>query len=177
MRLYSSLNEDMNKKILKPLLCRFGFTHLNRQMWTNVAMLYLIFYLKCKNSSKQFWSNIQFIDFYQLALNLCLKLKICNLVDLHLKFLSFRVFRLLSSSLLLYSQRFGWYVLQPSSGVCQTQEPTQNFEPCPLFNPRGIACSDSIKHNQVYVLCIPVLLLACSQDWTSNLQMTVPLEA
>ena len=32
--------------------------------------------------------------------------------------LSLRVFGLLSSSLLLFPQRFGWYILQPSSGVC-----------------------------------------------------------
>ena len=40
----------------------------------------------------------------------------------------------------------------------------------------GVACSDSISHNQVQVLSIPVLLLACSQDWTCNLQMIVSLE-
>ena len=27
-----------------------------------------------------------------------------------------------------------------------------------------VACSDSVSHNQVQVLSIPVLLLACSQD-------------
>ena len=41
----------------------------------------------------------------------------------------------------------------------------------------GVACSDSISHNQVQVLSIPVLLLACSQDWTCNLQIIVSLEA
>ena len=41
----------------------------------------------------------------------------------------------------------------------------------------GVACSDSISHNQVQVLSIPVLLLTCSQDWTCNLQMIVSLEA
>ena len=41
----------------------------------------------------------------------------------------------------------------------------------------GVACSDSISHNLVQVLSIPVLLLACSQDWTFNLQMIVSLEA
>ena len=41
----------------------------------------------------------------------------------------------------------------------------------------GIACSDSVSHNRVKVLSIPVLLLACSQDWTSNLKMIVSLEA
>ena len=41
----------------------------------------------------------------------------------------------------------------------------------------GVACSDSVSHNRVQVLSIPVLLLACSQDWTCNLQMIVSLEA
>ena len=41
----------------------------------------------------------------------------------------------------------------------------------------GIACSDSISHNQVQVLSIPVLLLAISQDWTCNHYMIVSLEA
>ena len=41
----------------------------------------------------------------------------------------------------------------------------------------GVTCSDSVSHNQVQELSIPVLLLACSQDWTFNLQMIVSLEA
>ena len=40
----------------------------------------------------------------------------------------------------------------------------------------GVAYSDSVSHNQVQVLSIPVLLLTCSQDWTCNLQMIVSLE-
>ena len=40
-----------------------------------------------------------------------------------------------------------------------------------------VTCSDSVNHNQVQVLRIPVLLLACSQNWTCNLQMIVSLEA
>ena len=51
-------------------------------------------------------------------------------------FLSLRVFGLLTSSLLLFSQRFGRYVLWPS-GVCRTREPTRNFELRPLLNQRG----------------------------------------
>ena len=43
-------------------------------------------------------------------------------------FLSLRVSGLLSSSLLLFLQCFGWYVLRASSGVCRTQEPSWNFE-------------------------------------------------
>ena len=41
----------------------------------------------------------------------------------------------------------------------------------------GVTCSDSINHNRVQVLSIPVLLLACSQDWACNLPMIVSLEA
>ena len=46
-------------------------------------------------------------------------------------FLSLRVFGLLSSSLLLFPQCFGRYVLRPSSGVCQTREPSWNFRQTP----------------------------------------------
>ena len=59
----------------------------------------------------------------------------------HLKpynsFLSLSVFGLLSSSLLWLSQRFGRYVLWPSSGVCRTRETTWNFKIRTLLNPRG----------------------------------------
>ena len=52
-------------------------------------------------------------------------------------FLSLKVFGLLSSSLFLFPQRFGRYVLRPSLGVCWTREPSRNFELRPLLNPRG----------------------------------------
>ena len=91
------------------------------------------------------------------------------------EFLSLRVFRLLSSSLLLFPQCFGRYVLQSSSGVCQTQETTWKFELRTLLNLQ-VACSDSVNHNQVQVLRIPVLLLTCSQDWICNLRIIVFLE-
>ena len=54
-----------------------------------------------------------------------------------LELLSLRFFGLLSSSLLLFPQRFGRYVLRSSSGVCRTREPSRNFELRPLLNPRG----------------------------------------
>ena len=41
----------------------------------------------------------------------------------------------------------------------------------------GVVCSDSVCHNRVQVLSIPVLLLAGSQDWSCNLQMIVSFEA
>ena len=40
-----------------------------------------------------------------------------------------------------------------------------------------VTCSDSVSHNRVQVLSIPVLLLTCSEDWTCNLHMIVFLEA
>ena len=46
-----------------------------------------------------------------------------------------------------------------------------------IIESKGIARSDSVNHNRVQVLSIPVLLLACSQNWTCNLQMIVSLEA
>ena len=48
--------------------------------------------------------------------------------------LSLRVFGPLSSSSLLFPQRFDRYVLWPSSGVCRIREPTLNFELRPLLN-------------------------------------------
>ena len=53
-------------------------------------------------------------------------------------------------------------IWMPSSGVCQTREPT-------LLNPS----SDSVSHN--WVQGIPVLLLSYRYDWTCNLQMFVSL--
>ena len=40
-----------------------------------------------------------------------------------------------------------------------------------------VTCSDSVSHNVLQVLSIPVLLLFCCQDWTCNIQMIVSLEA
>ena len=40
-----------------------------------------------------------------------------------------------------------------------------------------VTCSDSVNHDRVQVLSIPVLLLACSQNLTCNRPMIVSLEA
>ena len=37
-----------------------------------------------------------------------------------------------------------------------------------LYWIHGVTRSDSVSHNRVQVLSIPVLLLTCSQDWTCN---------
>ena len=39
-----------------------------------------------------------------------------------------------------------------------------------LIESTGVACSDNKYRNRVQVLRIPVLLLACSDDWTCNLE-------
>ena len=44
-----------------------------------------------------------------------------------------------------------------------------------FIEPTGVTCSDSVSHNRVQVLSIPVLLLACREGWTCNLQMIVSL--
>ena len=88
-------------------------------------------------------------------------------------FLSLTVFGLLSSSLLLFPQCFGRYVLRPSSSVCRTRELRTTFL---YWIHRGRLFWFRL-HNRVQVLSIPVLLLASSQDWTLHLQMIVSLEA
>ena len=40
-------------------------------------------------------------------------------------------------SLRIFGQRFGRYVLPPSSGICRTRELSWNFELRPLLNPQG----------------------------------------
>ena len=54
-------------------------------------------------------------------------------------------------SLLIYSQRFGWCILWPSS---RTREPTQNCETNALSNPGGGGAYfyNSVHHNWIQVL-------------------------
>ena len=79
----------------------------------------------------------------------------------------------MSSSLLLFPLCFSRYVLRPfSNSGTYTELRTTSF-----IESTGVTCSNPINHNRVQVLSIPALLLACSQDWTCNLQMIVSLEA
>ena len=61
-----------------------------------------------------------------------------------------------------------------SSGLLQVfvEHVSSNF-----IESTGVTCSDSVSHNRVQVLSIPVLLLTGSQDWTCNFQMIVSSEA
>ena len=66
-----------------------------------------------------------------------------------------------------------------SSGLLQVFVELRNLNETytSFMESSGVTCSDPVSHNWVQVLSIPVLLFACSQDWTCNLQMTVSLEA
>ena len=96
---------------------------------SNFISTCIIYYMKCNQKVwKLLLSILRFLNFK----NCWFKWRYT--AD---KFLSLRVFGLLSSSLLLFPQHFVRYVLRPSSGVYQTREPTQNFKLRPLLNPRG----------------------------------------
>ena len=88
-------------------------------------------------------------------------------------FLSFRVFGLISSSLLWYSQPFGWCILRPSWCVsCRIWKPIQNFEQNPLFNLCGVLdCSNSDNHKRIQVLSYSKYFFNDSKDWTCNVQL------
>ena len=65
-----------------------------------------------------------------------------------------------------------------SSGLLQVfVETFTELQTTSFIESTGVTCSDSVSHNRVQVLSISVLLLACSQDRTCNLQMIVSLEA
>ena len=83
-----------------------------------------------ETSVKNLEATLLFVDFFKIFLY---SEEIWNKYN---QFLSLRVYGLLSSSLFLFPQRFGRYVLRPSSGVCRTLEPSRNFKLRPLFNPR-----------------------------------------
>ena len=125
-------------------------------------------YIK-KHSNANIWKNIHMLMYQETFL--CQETSCLNFWDEACWFLSLRFFGLLSSSLLLFPQRFGQYVLRPSSGVCRTREPSRNYwnHGGRLFWFRLPYPGTSVKYS-----CI---LLACSEDWTCNLQMIVFLEA
>ena len=63
-----------------------------------------------------------------LSIQANLNSAVVRMVSFFLWFPSLKVFRLLSSSLFLFSHHFDRYVLRPSSGVCRTRKPSRNFK-------------------------------------------------
>ena len=97
-------------------------------------------------------------------------------------FLSLRVFGLSSWSLLLFPQHFGRYVLWPSSGVCQTRKPSQNFKLRPLLNPWRSPVLIPLAITGYKSLSIPVLasnntgiLNTCTRLWLTESEQATPV--
>ena len=96
---------------------------------------------------------------------------LCGFSDLqsYLLLLLRKIFKLLTSYLLLYSQCFGRYVLQPSSGVsCWTLESTQNLERNCLFDPLKLTVptlSTMIRHKCLVIVSILFVIPTCHWDW------------
>ena len=62
-----------------------------------------------------------------------------------------------------------WPICSPAFFRCLSNSGTYTeLQTTSFTESMGITCSDSINHNQVQVLRISVLLLACCQDWTSR---------
>ena len=121
-------------------VCKETYNFLAQILSSNQSDMKTTIYFKdCKIFSKD--NGISFFFFFWWVQNLDFSKRILfsrlNFCDEAWWFLSLSVFGLLSSSLLLFPQRFGRYVLQPSSDVCRTRKPSRNFELCPLLNPRG----------------------------------------
>ena len=76
-------------------------------------------------------------------------------------------------STLLFPQHFGWYVHRPSSGVCWTWEPTQNFELRPLLN-HLFWVRYSVKYSYSPAVRIETATLG-NQDWNCKLREPTPI--
>ena len=106
----------------------FSMFYTLKKAWKQKNHIYIYIYV---------YIYIQFMHIYFL-LNIFYKYHCLIYIYIYIYiYLSLRVFGLLSSSSLLFPQRFGRYVLRPSSVVCRTREPSLNFELRPLLNPRG----------------------------------------
>ena len=121
------------------LILRYIFS-----FWTyNKNYIYIYIYICIKKQSVCGWLYICIYSFVSITFLTAFIIK---------------GFGLLSSSLLLFPQRFGRYVLRTSSDVCRTRKPIWNFELGPYYRIHGVTCSDSVSHSRVQVLSIPVLL-------------------
>ena len=112
----------MKKKIALADLKKFSTVYISKSLlifiikgfWAIVFIFIVI--------SSTFWPIFPPV-FFRCLSNSGKKVFYClNFWDEACWFLSLRVFGLLSSSLLLFPQRFGWYFLRPSLGVCRTRE-------------------------------------------------------
>ena len=101
-----------------------------------------------------------------------------NICTYHLdRFLSLRFFWTIVFIFIVISTTFR-LICPPAFFKCLSNLGTfTELRTTSFIETTGVACSDSVSHNRVQVLSIPILLLNCSEDWTCNLQMIVSLEA
>ena len=116
----------------------FGLWHINH-CWLSNAKSCSFTYMICEHILliTFLWVHVYFhtVKWFQVFQPNSNNFSCLNFWDEAWWFLSLRVFGLISSSLLLFPQRFGQYVLRLFSGVCRTLEPSRNFELRPLLNP------------------------------------------
>ena len=87
-----------------------------------------------------------------------------------------KVFRIIVFIFIVISTTFQ-LICPPAFFRCMSNSGTfTELRTTSFIESTGLACSDSVSHNQVKELSIPVLLLACSQDRTCNLLMIVSSE-
>ena len=80
--------------------------------------------------------------------------------------LSLRVFRTIVFILIVISTMFRPICPPAFFGFMLNSGTFMELRTMSFIESMGVTCSDSIRHNWVQVLSIPVLLLAYSQDWT-----------
>ena len=77
-----------------------------------------------------------------------------------------KVFRTIVFIFIVISPTF-WPICLPAFFRCLSNLGTfTELRTTSFIETTGVACSDFVSHNRVQVLSIPVLLLACSEDWT-----------
>ena len=77
-------------------------------------------------------------------------------------------FRTIASIFILISTTFPPIYPPAFFGCMSNSETYMELRTTSFIESMGVTCSDFVSHNRVQVLSIPVLLLACSQDWTWN---------
>ena len=87
-------------------------------------------------------------------------------------FSSLRVFGLLSSSLFLFPQSFGRYVLWPSSDIFRTREPSLNFE----LRPKDTIIWRFQVQSRLQASINTGILNSCTRLWLTESEQATPME-
>ena len=112
-------------------------------------------------------SNIRKQIFYMIVYIKAIYFSLSKFLWRSLMIFIIRIFGLLSSSLLLFHN----VSADMNSGFFRCVSNSETYRELwttSFIEYTGVTCSDFVSHNWVRVFRIPVLLLACSQDWTCN---------